>query len=173
MLIQPGNSNNLNIFLHVPLQWHSCVKLIQSILSFFLTNSKYFVLINHIKSPKQCINVCGCKLTKCRIQFYSPNIKRRLIERCVPVKFGLAVFLKTGRLVLQFLPLRAGAGGGVSGRRDVLSWTYGQIPGYASVSPLHPEPQHPRELDGGVCAHPLRPGQHLPGGGSRASIWEL
>lgn len=70
---------------------------------------------------------------------------------------------------LQFLPLRAGARGVVPGRRRFLSRPHGQVPGHAAVSPLHPESQHSRELDGGVCSHPLRPGQHLPARGTAAA----
>lgn len=70
----------------------------------------------------------------------------------------------------QFLPPCVGAGGGVSGRRQFLSRPHGQVPGHASVSPLHPEPQHSRELDGRVRAHPIRPGQHLPRGGTAAAV---
>ena len=71
---------------------------------------------------------------------------------------------------LQFLPLCVGARGSVSGWWHFLSWPLGQVPGYAAVSPLHPKPQHSRELDGGVCEHPVRPGQHLPGWGTSVCL---
>lgn len=70
----------------------------------------------------------------------------------------------------QLLPLRVGAGGAVPGWWQLLRWPHGQVPGHAAVSPVHPEPEHSRELDGGVCEHPLRPGQHLPKRGCTASL---